>query len=100
MIEGVAMKESSIFDIERDALGLLLKYRQESRMSETAFGKAAFPEVSNPRSKINSMWAVRTGCGKPLRLRLGDFCAMCKALKKDPSKELFSLWQKYKEDEE
>ncbi len=91
------MKELLIFDIEKDALDLLLKYRQELKLSETELGKAAFPDASNPRSKVNSLWSVKTEGGKPLRLRLGDFCAMCVAVGKDPAQELFSLWQKYKD---
>ena len=92
------MKEQRIFDIEKDALDLLLRYRQESGISETDLGKLAFPEAARPRSKVNSLWSVKTESGKPLRLRLGDFCAMCAALGKDPSQELFSLWQKYKDE--
>lgn len=88
------MKEENIFDIEKEALELLLKYRKEIGMSETEFGKAAFPDISTPRSKINSLWSVKTAGGKPLRLRLGDFCAMCKALGKNPAQELFLLWEK------
>lgn len=87
------MKEQAIFDIEKAALDLLLKYRKESGLSETDFGKKAFPDIANPRSKINSLWSVKTVGGKPLRLRLGDFCAMCLALGKNPSQELFLLWE-------
>mgnify|MGYP001029330666 FL=1 len=87
------MKEQHIFDIEKAALDLLLQYRKESGMSETEFGKASFPDIANPRSKINCLWSVKTTGGKPLRLRLGDFCAMCLALGKNPAQELFLLWE-------
>ena len=87
------MKEKNIFDIEKAALDQLLSYRKKAGLSETDFGKLAFPDIATPRSKINSLWSVKTAGGKPLRLRLGDFCAMCQALGKDPAQELFSLWQ-------
>ena len=92
------MKEENIFDIEKAALDLLLKYRKESGMSETEFGQASFPGVARPRSKINCLWSVKTAGGKPLRLRLGDFCSMCHALGKNPAQELFLLWEKAKKD--
>ena len=88
------MKEQNIFDIEKAALDKLLELRKASGMSETEFGMKAFPGIANPRNKISSLWSVKTKEGKPLRLRLGDFCAMCLALGKDPAQELFLIWQK------
>ncbi|MBQ7456725.1 MAG: hypothetical protein IJS54_03880 [Desulfovibrio sp.] len=90
------MKEQEVLDIERAALDLLLQYRKEGNLSETELGKLAFPEAARPRSKVNALWSVKTDGGKPLRLRLGDFCAMCDAMGKDPSQELFTLWQRHK----
>jgi len=92
------MKEQHIFDVEREALKVLLEARQASGMSETEFGHKAFPDISNPRSKINSLWSVKTAGGKPLRLRLGDFCAMCQALGKNPAQELFMIWNNVEQD--
>ncbi len=88
------MKEQAIFDVEKEALNVLLAYRKASGMSETEFGRKSFPDTPNPRYKINSIWSAKTREGKPLRLRLGDFCAMCLALGKNPSQELFLIWER------
>lgn len=86
------MKEQNLLNIERVALEWLLEERKKKGMTETEFGSLAFPELENPRAKINALYQVKTGAGKNLRLRLGDYCAMCKALGKNPPEELFRLW--------
>lgn len=86
------MKEQNILDIERKALEFLSEDRKKQGMTETEFGKKSFPNIENPRAKINAMYQVKTGSGKNLRLRLGDFCAMCQALGRNPAEELFKLW--------
>lgn len=88
------MKEQHIFDVEKEALDFLLEARLACGMTETEFGQKAFPDIPSPRSKINSLWSVKTAGGKPLRLRLGDFCAMCHALGKNPAQELLLIWNK------
>ena len=70
------MKDDSIVDIERKAIAYLDKIRQEEGITEAEWGKRAFPEAKNSRVKINSLRIPRTNTGEPLRLRLGDFCAM------------------------
>lgn len=92
------MKEANIIDIERVALDFLLKTRKEQGLSETEFGKLAFPEASDPRTKIHAMWAAKSNSGNRLRLRLGDFCAMCLALGKNPAQELLLLWNQVEQE--
>lgn len=86
------MEEKTILAIERKALEYLLEERKKQGLSETKFGKMAFPELENPRAKINGLYQLKTETGKNLRFRLGDFCAMCHALDKNPPEVLFSLW--------
>lgn len=86
------MKEQNIFDIEKAALDLLLKYRKESGMSETDFGKTAFPDIANPRSKINSLWSVKTVEGKPCDLGWEILCHVLGS-RKESSSRTFLLWE-------
>ena len=88
------MKEVNIIDIERVALEFLLAARKNAGMTETELGEKAFPDASNPRAKVHAMWSAKTAENKGLRLRLGDFCAMCLALDKNPAQELLLLWNK------
>lgn len=88
------MKEQNIIDIEKVALEFLLAARKEAGMTEAELGQKAFPDSANPWSKIHAMWNMKTPSKKGLRLRLGDFCAMCQALGKNPAQELLLLWNK------
>ena len=86
------MKEASIVEIERKAIGLIDRFRKEAGLSEAKLGELAFPEAKNYRQKINSLRNARGSGNEPLRLRLGDFCAICHALGKNPAQELLLLW--------
>ena len=81
------MKEASIVEIERKAIALIDRFRKEAGLSEAKLGELAFPEA-----KINSLRNARGSSNEPLRLRLGDFCAICHALGKNPAQELLLLW--------
>ncbi len=86
------VKEQNILNIEYKALEFLLEERKRQNLTEMELGKMAFPEHTNPRAKINAMYHMKTGKGKSLRLRMGDFCAMCQALGKSPPEEFFKIW--------
>ncbi len=92
------MKEVNIIAIERAALDFLLKARKDAGMTEAEFGQKAFPDNANPWSKVHAMWNAKTAQKKALRLRLGDFCSMCKALDKNPAQELLLLWNQIEQD--
>lgn len=92
------MKEANIIDIERVALDFLLKARKNAGLTETELGMKAFPDASNPRAKVHAMWSAKTSDNKGLRLRLGDFCAMCMALGKNPAQELLLLWNQIEQE--
>ena len=92
------MKEENILSIEQAALDFLLKLRKEKGLTQEQFGKLAFPESPNPRAKINAMYSVQTSTKKNLRVRLGDFCAMCKALDRNPAQELLLLWNQIEQE--
>lgn len=88
------MKERHILEVEREALNLIRKLREESKLTEKALGEKAFPEAKNPRQKVSSIWNARGAGGEPLRVKLGDFCAICHALGKNPAQELLVIWGK------
>lgn len=92
------MKEANIISIEKAALDFLLKSRKDAGLSEEQLGQMAFPECSTPRTKIHAMWSVQTSNKKGLRLRLGDFCAMCHAMGKNPAQELLLLWNQIEQE--
>ena len=85
------MKDEDIMNIEREALERIHQIRQESGLSETELGLQAFPSAKNPRLKVSSMRNTKGKTGEPLRFRLGDFCAMCQALGKNPAQELLLI---------
>lgn len=80
---GRQVDEHMAVDIERRALAALLKARKERGMSETELGRLAFPGAENPRVKVSTMYHSKTASNQNLRVRLGDFCAMCEALELD-----------------
>lgn len=86
------MKDETILNVEREALDLVLKLRKESGMTEKDLGELAFPEAKNPRLKVSSLWHGRGKGNDGLRLRLGDFCSICRALGKNPAQELLIIW--------
>lgn len=86
------MKEGNIVDIERKAMAHLDALREEKKLSEKELGELAFPEAKNPRQKVNALRNPRGVKGEPLRIRLGDFCAMCQAMGKNPAQELLLIW--------
>jgi hypothetical protein len=86
------MKDKNIVDIEKMAAAHLNRIRIETGITETRLGELAFPESKNKRAKINALRVPRSNTGEPLRFRLGDFCAICHALGKNPAQELLLLW--------
>jgi hypothetical protein len=94
------MREENIVDIERKAMLHLDVIREQKGLSEKEFGEAAFPDAVNPRQKVNALRKARGTKGEPLRVRLGDFCAMCVALKKHPAEELLKIWTVAKPEDE
>ena len=92
------MKEENIISIEHAALDFLLKLRKEKGLTQEQFGRLAFPDCPNPRAKINAMYSVQTSTKKSLRVRLGDFCSMCKALDRNPAQELLLLWNQIEQE--
>lgn len=79
------MKETNVIEIERKAIALIDRFREEAGLSEVKLGELALPETENYRRKVNDLRNARGGGNKPLRLRLGDFCAIYRALGKNPA---------------
>lgn len=94
------MKEKSTVNIEKEAINHLEQIRGECGLTETQWGEKAFPYVKNKRIKISALKTPRKNTGEPLRLRLGDFCALCHALGRNPAQELLLIWAKADTSEE
>lgn len=92
------MKEGTIVDIERKAMAHIDALREKRGMSEKDLGELAFPEAKNPRQKVNALRNPRGLKGEPLRIRLGDYCAMCEALGYNPAQELLIVYGKTESD--
>lgn len=88
------MKDDNIMHVEREALAHILGLRKEAGLTEKELGEKAFPDTKNPRQKISAFYNVKGKEGTPLRIRLGDFCAMCQAMGKHPAQELLTVWAK------
>ena len=86
------MKEGHIVDIERKAMAHIDALREQCGMSEKELGEKSFPDVKNPRQKVNALRSARGLKGEPLRVRLGDYCAMCEALGRNPAQELLIIY--------
>lgn len=82
------MDEEMIVDIERRVMDILEEKRKALGLSETALGQLAYPNEPNPRQRIQAL-RIKRGNGKPQRLRLGDFVALCRALELEPGKILW-----------
>ncbi len=94
------MDEKTILDIEALARERLVAARKKRGLTETGLGETAFPHEPRPRAKINSIFQGRGTYGKAVRLRLGDFCAMCAAVGKNPAQELLLILAKIENLEE
>lgn len=88
------MEDTKILAIEKMALEVLQSMRKEIGLTESELGLKAFPGAKNSWSKVHAIWNCKTSEKKHLRLRLGDFCALCEAMDKDPAQELFSIWNR------
>ena len=86
------MKELVIVDIERKAMAHVDMLREQRGLSEKELGELAFPEAKNPRQKVNALRNPRGLKGEPLRIRLGDYCAMVEAMGLNPAQELLVIY--------
>ena len=86
------MDEGIIVDIERKAMAHIDSLREQRGLSEKELGEKAFPTAKNPRQKVNALRNSRGLKGEPLRIRLGDFCAMCEAMGCNPAQELLVIY--------
>ena len=77
------MNEELALEIERRIVELLQDIRKERNLSELEWGKLAYPEISDPRRKIQAL-KNRQGNGQPQRLKVGDMTRLARALGYDP----------------
>ena len=77
------LTEELAVEVERKVFDLLQEIRKEKGLSELEWGKKAYPEISDPRRKIQAL-KNNQGNGQPQRLKVGDMTRLAKALDCDP----------------
>ena len=73
--------------VERKIVEILDEKRAELGLSESAWGKIAYPADKDPRRKIQSIRNKQSN-GQPQRLRVQDLILLAMALKEDPARIL------------
>lgn len=84
------MNEETIVQVERLAIERLDEERNRLGLSQEALGQKAYPDAKNPYMRVQAL-RIKRGHGKPQRLRLGDFVALCEAMNLDPGKVLWEV---------
>ena len=84
------MNEDTIVQIERLAIERLEEERVHLGLTQKDLGNKAYPDAPNPYMKVQAL-RIKRGNGKPQRLRLGDFVALCEAMQLDPGKVLWEV---------
>lgn len=79
----MAITEELSLEIERRIVELLQEARKEQGLSELEWGRRAYPEIADPRRKIQAL-KNNQGNGQPQRLRVGDMTRLAKAIGCDP----------------
>lgn len=77
------MNEELAVEVERRIIEILQEVRKERGLSELEWGKRAYPEIADPRRKIQAL-KNNQGNGQPQRLKVGDMTRLAKALGYDP----------------
>ncbi len=76
------MEFERMIEIERNIIEIFEKRRAELKMSIEAVGKAVYPNDPSPYMKMQTLRKPQKN-GKPRRLPVGDFMALCQALQLD-----------------
>lgn len=83
------MDEQMRIDLERRAVEIFEKRREEKKMTVDGLAAKLYPElpIQNARMRLNRLRLPQT-TGKPKRLLYGDFIDMCLALELTPERAL------------
>ena len=73
------MELERMVEIERNVVQIFDDRRTELKMSIEALGKKVYPNAPSPYMKIQALRKPQKD-GKPRRLTLGEFVAICEAL--------------------
>lgn len=76
------MEQARMIEIERNIIEIFDKRRQELGMSLQALGGKVYPNDPSPYMRIQGLRKPQAN-GKPRRLPVGDFMALCEALQLD-----------------
>lgn len=76
------MEFGRMVEIERNIIDIFDKKRQELKMSIQALGEKVYPNDPSPYMRIQGLRKPQAN-GKPRRLPVGDFIAICDALELD-----------------
>ena len=84
------MNEGTILQIEKLAIMRLEEERKRLGLSQKELGEKAFSGATNPYMRVQAL-RINRGNGKPQRLRLGDFVALCEAMGLDAGKVIWEV---------
>jgi hypothetical protein len=87
------MEYGRMIEIERNIVDIFDARRTELCMTLDAFGKKVYPADHSPYMRIQSLRKPQAN-GKPRRLPVGDFLAMCEALELDHVRVLIDAAEK------
>ncbi|MBQ7607216.1 MAG: hypothetical protein IJU76_04530 [Desulfovibrionaceae bacterium] len=76
------MELERMIEIERNIIQIFDECRAEKNLSIEALGKKVYPHEASPYMKIQSLRKPQKN-GKPRRLSVGEFMAICEALELD-----------------
>lgn len=76
------MEFARMIEIERNIIDIFDRRRLELKMSIQALGEKVYPSDPSPYMRIQGLRKPQAN-GKPKRLPVGDFMALCEALELD-----------------
>lgn len=87
------MELERMLEIERNIMEIFDRRRAELKLSIQALGEKVYPNDPSPYMRIQGLRKPQSN-GKPRRLPVGDFMALCKALEIDHVRVLIEAAEK------
>lgn len=87
------MEFERMIEIERNIVEIFDARRAELKLSIAALGERIYPNDPSPYMRIQSLRKPQAN-GKPRRLPVGDFMALCEALELDHVRVLIDAAEK------
>ena len=87
------MEYARMVEIERNIINIFDRRRLELKMSLQTLGEKVYPNDPSPYMRIQGLRKPQAN-GKPKRLPVGDFMALCEALELDHVRVLIEAAEK------